>query len=327
MQMFVQILFFLTMSVVALIGPFVAFALCFLGRRGIIFAGTNKHRIKDRPSFTAELAMACRAMGTKLRLCNDPVAYEMCEWDTRIIVQAFVFLRSIFGKRIPLGMTGMIVVRTVELDAFIQQAGAAQVVLLGAGMDARAYRLSTGTARYFEVDVPSTQTLKKETILQLFKANPKVFPNRNYEEGRVTFVACDFSANESFMSKLLAQGFDNHAKSIVVLEGVVSYLTWEEIQDTLRKVTDMGPGTLVAMNAVQGEEVLKTKQAGVMKKYIREQPKFVMKSTDTAVSLFEPLGFTVLRDISFIDAAIQYEGLLGEKLRKFYGRLIFMEVK
>ena len=325
--MFVQILVFLAVSVVALIGSVVAFFLYFLGRRGIICAGTNKKRIADRPSFTAELVMVGRAMGTKLNLCNDPVAYEMCEWDTRVIVQAFVFLRSIFGKRIPLGMTGMIVVRTVELDAFVQQAGAAQVVLLGAGMDARAYRLSTGTARYFEVDAPSTLKLKKETILQLFKANPKVFPNRNYEEGRVTFVSCDFAGNESFVSNLLAQGFDKNAKTVVLLEGVVSYLTWEEIQDTLRKVVELGPGTLFAMNAVQGEEVLKSRQAGILKKYIREEPKFVMKSTDTAVSLFEPLGFTVLRETSFIDAATKYEGLLGEKLRRFHGRLIFMEVK
>jgi methyltransferase (TIGR00027 family) len=91
--------------------------------------------------------------------------------------------------------------------------GATQLVLLGAGYDSRAWRLSeTRSIAVFEVDHPATQRAKR-TRLEALGA----------PAGRVTFVAVDFERDD-VASQLTDAGFEGKAKSVVLWEGVVSYL-------------------------------------------------------------------------------------------------------
>src|SRR5262249_37161677 len=68
------------------------------------------------------------------------------------------------------------IARTRLVDDLLRQAvrnGAAQVVLLGAGFDARAYRIvEIAGARIFEVDHPTTQAVKIRRTAELIATAP-----------------------------------------------------------------------------------------------------------------------------------------------------------
>ncbi|HEU4535844.1 MAG TPA: SAM-dependent methyltransferase, partial [Polyangiaceae bacterium] len=119
--------------------------------------------------------------------------------------------------RATLGLFDNVVLRTRRIDELLEGAvarGAAQVVLLGAGLDARAYRLAgLAGARVFEVDHPATQAAKRRRLA-----------GRAPAAREVRFVAVDFE-RERLPDALVAAGFDAARPSAWVWEGVTMYLS------------------------------------------------------------------------------------------------------
>jgi methyltransferase (TIGR00027 family) len=76
----------------------------------------------------------------------------------------------------------------------------AQLVILGAGLDSRAYRdeLLGGTVKTFEVDHPATQASKIRGVKKVFGETPT----------NVTYVPIDFS--DETLDRLLACGLTDH---------------------------------------------------------------------------------------------------------------------
>src|SRR4051812_11317299 len=63
------------------------------------------------------------------------------------------------------GRTSMMIARTVEIDDAIRAAAHPQVVILGAGLDGRAWRMpELRDVRVFEVDHPDTQREKRARL-------------------------------------------------------------------------------------------------------------------------------------------------------------------
>lgn len=113
----------------------------------------------------------------------------------------------------------------------------AQFVVLGAGFDTRAYGLPTGTpVRVFEVDSPTTQRVKRETLAAA-----------GIPSDGVTFVAADFE-REDWLARLTDAGFDPAARTLFLWEGVTMYLERAAITDTLRKIASTAPGSVVAFD-------------------------------------------------------------------------------
>ena len=111
--------------------------------------------------------------------------------------------------------------RTLAIDDAVTAAiaaGAAQLVILGAGLDARAWRMGgLEGVKVFEVDHPSTQGWKR-------KRAPK---------GRgPTFVSVDFE-RESLGEKLAAAGHAADVPTVWIWEGVTMYLAREALRGTL----------------------------------------------------------------------------------------------
>ena len=135
------------------------------------------------------------------------------------------------------------VVRTRLIDDMTRdalRAGASQVAILGAGYDTRAVRLvDRARARAFEVDHPATQAVKRERLERALGRLP---------DG-VTFVPIDFDRDE-LASVLDGAGWRRDAKSFVIWEGVLSYLTPEAVDRTLRWVTSAAPGSGLAFTYV-----------------------------------------------------------------------------
>lgn len=130
-----------------------------------------------------------------------------------------------------------IVLRVAFIDAVIAQASARQVVVLGAGLDTRAWRLEAlRGARVFEVDHPATQAYKHERAGLL-----------GAPVTEVRYVPVDFTRDD-LPSALRAAGYEPEVPTVWVWEGVTMYLDDAALRGTLRAIRALSaPGsTLLA---------------------------------------------------------------------------------
>ncbi len=195
---------------------------------------------ESTPSRTAAWVAAMRGLAPMLprdlRLCDDP-------YGLRFAGKAFSRLDAA-AKRYPtvtpilaapavgpaLGSALMMQLRTQALDQvlldFVRASGR-QLVILGAGYDARAWRFSRELeqAQVFEVDHPATQE-RKRRILGEAGAPP----------APVHFLPWNFERQplEDLPMRLREAGHDPSVRTLTIWEGVTPYLTTEAIDATLR---------------------------------------------------------------------------------------------
>lgn len=114
--------------------------------------------------------------------------------------------------------------RSAAIDAalidFSREHADATLVILGAGLDARAYRLKDVFARSIEIDHPSTQPTKRRRLAQAGIASD-----------HVTFAPCDFS--DRALADLLTREVRGDRPVAVVWEGVTMYLDAVHIDASL----------------------------------------------------------------------------------------------
>jgi methyltransferase (TIGR00027 family) len=138
----------------------------------------------------------------------------------------------------------MMIIRTRFIEERLAHAigdGVIQVVILGAGFDTRAYRLTEllQNARVFEVDQPSTQEYKKRRVREAGIAVP---PN-------LTYVAVDFR-HDKLGDILTAAGYHSNQKTFFIWEGVTMYLPEAAVEETLRWVAEQTPGSTIIFDFV-----------------------------------------------------------------------------
>jgi methyltransferase (TIGR00027 family) len=104
-------------------------------------------------------------------------------------------------------------------------AGVEQVVILGAGLDSRAYRFRSklNGVRLFEVDHPVTAARKRERLRAIFGELPEY----------VAYVSADLSRGNP-EEALVAAGFDPEVPVLVLWVGVAQYLPAAAVVDLLR---------------------------------------------------------------------------------------------
>lgn len=128
--------------------------------------------------------------------------------------------------------------RTRHIDDVVRETitgGARQLVLMGAGFDARALRLpevARNDVQTFEIDLPALL----ETKRSLLAGGGVVVP------GSVHHVACDFTSGfeARLAEELIARGFDRGGPAMFVWEGVTAYIGQEAIDRSLRFMASMG---------------------------------------------------------------------------------------
>jgi len=104
--------------------------------------------------------------------------------------------------------------------------GIDQFVILGAGFDSRAYRLScVRSIVVFEVDHPATLTVKRERLVRALSQVPT----------NVRLVAINFNS-EDLRNALVNAGFDENRPAVFLWEGVTNYLDAEAVDSVLRLV-------------------------------------------------------------------------------------------
>ena len=128
------------------------------------------------------------------------------------------------------GLVGSLYCRTKYTkyidDALINalSTGIKQVVILGAGFDARPFRISgIEQAHVFELDLPKLQLAKQSIISKFMGRLP----------AHVTFIPVDFDwqALHNVMSEV---GFDWALRTFFIWEGVTQYITGEAMNRTFK---------------------------------------------------------------------------------------------
>lgn len=128
--------------------------------------------------------------------------------------------------------------RTVAIDDAVRARATPQVVILGAGLDARAWRIAElAHATVFEVDHPGSQRDKRHRIAALPPPT-----------GPVTFVPVDFTTDR-LDNSLHAAGHQADKPTTWIWEGVVPYLTRTEVAATVQTLgTVSAPGSRLIVN-------------------------------------------------------------------------------
>jgi methyltransferase (TIGR00027 family) len=180
---------------------------------------------EGKPSFTAAAVAAARAVAGV-----DPVAQGLVDGTLAWLVRMGRTGKGTAAALnvATLGLLDHIEMRTRAIDAAVHEGiagGATQLVILGAGLDARAWRMADlCKAHVFEVDHPSTQEFKRARV-----------GGRSPTARDVHFVAVDF-ARDDLGDALAAAGHDADAPTFWIWEGVTMYLPREAVRATLAVV-------------------------------------------------------------------------------------------
>lgn len=193
----------------------------------------------------------------------------------------------------------VIVPRTVAIDDAVRAHPSPQLVILGAGLDGRAWRMSElADVTVFEVDQPATQQDKRDRASGLPGTPP-------------TFVPVDFG-RDRLGEALAAAGHRAHRATTWIWEGVVPYLTKVQVAATVTM--------LAACSAPNSRLIVNFQTPAISTKLGRLAARALMASTGrpsvwanepwrstwtpTAIAgLLARHGYAVTRDEDLLDTA------------------------
>lgn len=178
---------------------------------------------------TARAAAHAKHLSEKF---SDPTAFSFLSPETQKRVEVYQAgkvpqeFKEQFRFRYLHRLACMMVVRTATIDAAIIEADLPQLVILGAGLDGRAWRMpELKNTLVFEVDHPDTQRDKRQRLQGLKQLAREV-----------RFVSVDFT-KDNLDRMLAAAGHDATKPTMWIWEGVVMYLTPAEVEATLKIIT------------------------------------------------------------------------------------------
>jgi methyltransferase (TIGR00027 family) len=159
----------------------------------------------------------------------DPTALPLLRAEERAVVEAVreEKVPDDLGDRLDYEMVKatslMMVVRTVAIDDAVRAHRSHQLVILGAGLDGRAWRLpELAAAEVYEVDQPASQRDKRERAGALQGAAPR-------------YVPVDFGRDD-LAAALREAGHHAGTPTTWIWEGVVPYLTAAEVETTVAAI-------------------------------------------------------------------------------------------
>lgn len=180
--------------------------------------------------------------------------------------------------------TVQIVVRTRFWDEALLRAAqsARQVVLLAAGMDARAFRLPwpPGTT-VFEVDQPAVISAKDAALAG--------------ERAVCTRVALGADlAGDHWPEALTAAGLDSGQPTVWLIEGLMQYLDADAVMTLLRRVDALSaPGSVLLFDVVSRALLASPVMAGILESMAAAGSPWLFGSDDPG-ELVEPMGWSAV---------------------------------
>jgi len=199
----------------------------------------------------------------------------------------------------------MMVARTVAVDDAVRAAGSSQLVILGAGLDGRAWRMpELRDVSVFEVDHPDSQRDKRERVQKLTPTSLDI-----------RFVPVDFE-HDALDQALAHAGHDETRTTTWIWEGVVMYLTQPDIEATLAVLERRSvPGSRLVI--VYHAPALVLKVVGLLLARLGEPLRSAFRPEQMRAVLAR-CGFVALADddLSRVGAALSVEiGKAAERVR------------
>jgi len=206
----------------------------------------------ERPSSTAQWTTVGRVLELERppaeRIVSDEYAPAFLSPTSRALLAPLRLGSPLvqLAERHPLaGLSAFALCRHRFIDehllAALTDAATAQVLILGAGYDSRAYRFADELAgrRVHEVDLPPLSRGKAAIVA----AHPEQFAGNHINRVEINF------RTDSLAKRLADSGFVVGARTFVVWEGVSPYLSRTAVSDTLDTLREVcGAGSTLAMD-------------------------------------------------------------------------------
>jgi methyltransferase (TIGR00027 family) len=259
------------------------------------FARPELHT-SDRPSSTAQWTTLGRALelNRRERIVTDEYAPVFLSRSSQAVLRTLSAsgpaLRA--AERLSLAglaTSGLCRYRFIDEHLLTALPDVAQVMILGAGYDTRAYRFATqiGARAVFEVDLPPLSRRKAAMVA----ARPEQFGHASVHRVEIDF------RTQSLPERLAGSGLQPGAATFVAWEGVSMYLTRAAVDDTLAALAMVcGSGSVLAMDfwqrvdGVGGYELRRRAERAM--RLIGEPIGFAIDA-DSVASLLSPHGFGV----------------------------------
>jgi methyltransferase (TIGR00027 family) len=210
------------------------------------------HKTREAVAGTGLLVAAIRARESRRddRLFDDPFAEKLAGAAGARDLDAAI---AASGER----STVQIVVRTRFWDEALlrvtERPAVRQVVLVAAGMDARAYRLDwPAGVTVYELDQPAVMEAKDRLLAG--------------DTPRARRVPVGVDLTEDWPSALTASGFDATVASVWLMEGLLQYLDEAEVRALFARVDELSAPGSVLLYDVVGRTLLQSQaMAGLVK--------------------------------------------------------------
>lgn len=196
-----------------------------------------------RASRSAQGVALIRAIETQRpaaeRICTDPLARALIPGGISYYLSKLAVDLGVFERMAP-GAASFIAIRERYIDDLLIEClaqGCAQVVILGAGLDSRAFRIpGIERARVFEVDQAETQSLKRQRLRRVIDPIPP----------HISFISVDFNTQQ-LGQRLAEGGYREQATTLFIWQGVTYFLTDQGVDSTL---------AFIAQHAGRGSQVV-----------------------------------------------------------------------
>ena len=167
------------------------------------------------------------------RLFNDHVVYHLTYPFLRFLLK-FKFMRDYYirlsDKIIP-GIIGGQICRTKFIDdkTLSVLKDVEQILILGAGLDTRAYRLKGIEQKIiFEIDLPDVQQYKKQKLVKYLGKLPI----------SVNYIPIDFNKTKT-ETALDNSSFDFNKRTLVIFEAVTQYITADAVDEVFKFISKL----------------------------------------------------------------------------------------
>lgn len=273
---------------------------------------------KQNVGNTAIGAATCRLIEQyqpeKTRLFDDAVVKEIVGTAIEVLLR-LASMRNLTIQQteaIMPGTYGTQICRTRFIDDAVQAAltqGIGQVVILGAGLDTRPYRLAdVERVKVFEVDLPSVQEDKKKKLQKYLGRLPE----------NVTFIPIDFDT-QSLEAVLSGTALDLPMPTVFIWEGVTQYLSEEAVSRTLAFVGKAAPGSILVFTYVLKSIIERRSDvpgaAKIMDVMAKRHTSWLFGLEPSSVpSFLKPFHLNVMADVGNADYQVRYLKPLGRDL-------------
>ena len=184
------------------------------------------------------------------RLVDDDLAESFLPKPLRALVRATRFRlvrRAVIAasERSGPGLWANLSCRKSYIDDNLAESlpDVGSVVILGAGLDTRPYRLArVGDVPVFEVDLPVNITRKRAIVSRVFGAVPP----------SVRLVSVDFERDD-LLATLASYGYRLDSPTFFVWEGVTQYLTADAVRATFAQLAHAASGSKLDFTYVRSD--------------------------------------------------------------------------